>query len=239
MKYEYTVCESDKYVKAIDSLHICGCGNPERAYKSIHEMLIRVDRFMEPIPKEEIDNLNGCMLFMAYMLDNMGYIEHGTSIYASWLTSKGEELLECLTDFEKYNYDYKPFFNAHQIKEDKSFNIPDSICDAIDEELERTAVKSADTSWAEGLIKQFTEDYTKEYTNKIRRNFGYYPDNFNMHFMYGINPHNEFKIEDDPILSKFIAPTLENYMRRMEEYKRIRFSTVILPGVGFIDMSDK
>lgn len=34
MKYEYTVCESDKYVKAIDSLHICGCGNPELAYKS-------------------------------------------------------------------------------------------------------------------------------------------------------------------------------------------------------------
>lgn len=239
MKYEYTVCESDKYVKAIDSLHICGCGNPELAYKSIHEMLIRVDRFRSPIPKEEINNPNGCMLFMAYMLDNMGYIEHGTSIYVSWLTSKGEELLECLTDFEKYNYDYEPFFDAHQIEKEKDFDIPDTICAAIDEELERTTVKSADTSWAEGLIKQFTEDYTKEYTNKIRRNFGFYPDTVNQHCMYGLNPYSEFKIEDDPILSKFMVPTLENYMRRMEEYKRIRFSTTILPGVGFIDISGK
>lgn len=239
MKYEYTVCESDKYVKAIDSLHICGCGNPERAYKSIHEMLIRVDRFMEPIPKEEIDNPNGCMLFMAYMLDNMGYIEHGTSIYVSWLTSKGEELLKCLTDFEKYSYKYEPFFDTHQIKEDKSIDIPDIICDAIDEEIERTTVKSADTSWAEGLVKQFTEDYTKEYTNKIRRNFGFYPDTVNQHCMYGLNPYSKFKIEDDPILPKFMIPSPEEYMHRMEEYKRIRFSTVILPGVGFIDTSGK
>lgn len=239
MKYEYIVCESDKYVKAIDSLHICGCGNPERAYKSIHEMLIRVDRFRSPIPKEEIDNPNGCMLFMAYMLDDMGYLEHGSSIYGAWLTSKGEELLMCLTDFEKYGYKYEPFFDAHQIEKEKSFDIPDTICTAIDEELERTTVKRADTSWAEGLIKQFTEDYTKEYIDKIRRNFGYYPNTVNQHCIYGINPHNEFKIEDDPILSKFMTPTLENYMRRMEEYKRIRFSTVILPGIGFIDMSGK
>ena len=239
MKYKYTVYESDKYVKAIDSLHICGCGNPELAYKSIHEMLIRVDRFRSPIPKEEINSPNGCMLFMAYMLDDMGYLEHDSSIYGAWLTSKGKELLECLTDFEKYDYEYEPFFDAHQIEKEKYFDIPNSICDAIDEELERTTVKSADTNWAEGLIKQFTEDYTKEYVNKIRRNFGYYPDTVNQHCMYGMNPYDEFKIEDDPILSKFMTPTLENYMRRMEEYKRIRFSTVILPGVGFIDMSDK
>lgn len=231
MKYKYTICESDKYVKAIDSLHICGCGNPELAYKSIHEMLIRVNQFRSPIPKEEINSPNGCMLFMAYMLDDMGYLEHGSSIYGAWLTSKGKELLEYLTNFEKYNYNYEPFFDAHQIEKEKDFDVPDIICDAIDEELERTTVKSADTSWAEGLIKKFTKDMVKEYTDKCRRNFGYYPDT--------VNQHSEFKIEDDPILSKFMTPTLENYMRRMEEYKRIRFSTIILPGIGLIDISGK
>lgn len=239
MKYKYTVCESDKYIEMIDDLHICGCGNPELTYKSIHEMLVRVDRFQEPIPKEELDNPNGCMLFMAYILDHMGYLEHGTSIYSAWLTSKGEELLKCLTDFEKYNYRYEPFFDAHQIEEEKEIDIPDVICDAVDEEIERTVAKSADINWAEGLIKEFTKDMVKECTDKCRRNFGYYPDNFNKHCMYGINPYDSFKIEDDPILSKFMAPTLENYMRRMNEYKRIRFSTTILPGVGFIDISDK
>lgn len=46
-------------------------------------------------------------------------------------------------------------------------------------------------------------------------------------------------IEDDPILPKFMIPSPEEYMHRMEEYKRIRFSTTILPGVGFIDTSGK
>lgn len=91
--------------KANDLIHevgICGCGCPEETYQAVHEMLKRAkDRgsIIEPD--------NPYVLFMAYTLDHLEFLEHGSSIYSAWLTDKGNELLEALDIFkEKYEYDW-------------------------------------------------------------------------------------------------------------------------------------
>lgn len=45
------------------------------------------------------------------------------------------------------------------------------------------------------------------------------------------------EIKNDPIIHIWEIPSVETYLHRINKYKRIRFSTVILPGVGFIDTS--
>lgn len=87
----------------IDELGICGCGSPEEAYKAVHEMLKRAETRDEIITPDEPH-----VLFMAYMLDRLEFLEHGTSIYSSWLTDKGERLLVALDIFKKkYDYDWQ------------------------------------------------------------------------------------------------------------------------------------
>ena len=86
----------------IHELGICGCGRPEEAYKAVHEMLKRVKDRGNIIEPDEPH-----VLFMAYTLDHLEFLEHGSSIYGAWLTDKGEELLAALDIFkEKYEYDW-------------------------------------------------------------------------------------------------------------------------------------
>lgn len=85
----------------IHELGICGCGRPEEAYKAVHEMLKRSETYNAIEPDEPH------VLFMAYTLDNLGFLEHGSSIYSAWLTDKGKDLLAALDIFkEKYEYDW-------------------------------------------------------------------------------------------------------------------------------------
>lgn len=94
------------FTKANDLIHelgICGCGNPEEAYEAVHEMLKRVKDRSNIIEPDEPH-----VLFMAYTLDRLEFLEHGSSIYAAWLTDKGNELLAALDIFkEKYEYDWQ------------------------------------------------------------------------------------------------------------------------------------
>lgn len=63
----------------IHELGICGCGLPEEAYAAVHEMLKRVkarDKVIEPD--------NPYVLFMAYTLDSLEFLEHGSSIYSPY-----------------------------------------------------------------------------------------------------------------------------------------------------------
>ena len=92
-----------KMYDLIHELGICGCGCPEETYKAVHEMLKRAKTRSNLIDPDEAH-----VLFMAYTLDNLEFLEHGSSIYASWLTDKGNELLAALDIFEeKYNYDWQ------------------------------------------------------------------------------------------------------------------------------------
>ena len=101
----------------IHELGICGCAKPYAAYEEVHKMLKRVidpGRSAYPptewiVPECEYE---GYVLFMAYILNDKGFLDHGTSIYGSWLTNKGKLLLKALDEFEKYDYEWDNVINA-------------------------------------------------------------------------------------------------------------------------------
>lgn len=87
----------------IHELGICGCGCPEEAYEAVHKML----KMFKNYDRNTINLDEPHRLFMAYTLDNLEFLEHGSSIYAAWLTDKGNDLLAALDIFkEKYEYDW-------------------------------------------------------------------------------------------------------------------------------------
>lgn len=45
----------------------------------------------------------GLLQFMAYILDDRGFTEHGSSIGGCWLTEKGEMFLTVLDAWDQYN----------------------------------------------------------------------------------------------------------------------------------------
>ena len=95
------VYEMTKMNDLIHELGICGCGCPKDAYEAVHQMLERAKTHNTINPDEPH------VLFMAYTLDRLGFLEHGSSIYGAWLSGKGEELLYALNIFkEKYEYDW-------------------------------------------------------------------------------------------------------------------------------------
>ena len=94
-----TFIPTKKY-EIIHELGICGCGFPDETYKAVHDMLSKFENHTG------IDGENPYECFMAYTLDSRGFTEHGTCVTSSWLTDKGKDLLEALTDFAKYDYDW-------------------------------------------------------------------------------------------------------------------------------------
>ena len=94
------------FTKANDLIHelgICGCGCPEEAYEAVHEML----KSFKNYDHNTINLDEPHRLFMAYTLDQLEFLDHGSSIYSAWLTDKGHELLAALDIFkEKYDYDW-------------------------------------------------------------------------------------------------------------------------------------
>lgn len=91
-------------LELIYKLGICGCGCPDLTYKAIQQML-------EAAEKRECliydgDEAGPYLYFMAYTLDNKGFINHGISVRWARLEEKGKKLLEALREYEKYNYDH-------------------------------------------------------------------------------------------------------------------------------------
>lgn len=83
----------------------CACGDPESAYSTLRDLL----RLMDSRSKgrwelerwkqiENYFNTPGLMYFVLYILDNMKLIEHGSSIGGSWLTERGQEVLDALNE---------------------------------------------------------------------------------------------------------------------------------------------
>ena len=115
-------------LELIHELGICGCGNPELAYKGVYELLknakdrgdllVKMDEAMLPYA-----------LCLAYMLDNMGFTTHGSSIYGAWLTDKGVKLYDALERVKTtYGFDCDflddvvddDYFYAYKETEDKA-----------------------------------------------------------------------------------------------------------------------
>ena len=94
-------------------LGICGCGCPDEVVEMIVEFLKRKIEYREKIMNSreshfkiydeedkwlnEFKEENKGLLytFFLYMLNNKGFMEHGTSIYSSWVDEKGKKLIEC------------------------------------------------------------------------------------------------------------------------------------------------
>jgi len=65
----------------------CGCGSPNRIVDAMIEYLSQDDKML------------GCgegldQLMLAYWADSAGLTEHGTSVFAAWLTPAGRRWLE-------------------------------------------------------------------------------------------------------------------------------------------------
>ena len=73
----------------------CGCGDCqyelERLYATL-EILKREDR----TDRNELYDVNNGYQIYLYLLDRYEFTEHGSSIYGSWLTDKGEALYKVL-----------------------------------------------------------------------------------------------------------------------------------------------
>ena len=100
-------------VKLIDELGICGCGSPEMVYRLVHVVLKEI---LEP-RVWTVDRV-GYYSYMIYQLNEQGFLEHGSSIYGSWVTERGKKLIEALDEMAKYDYEYEDFFEANLVPGD-------------------------------------------------------------------------------------------------------------------------
>lgn len=101
-------------VKLVDELSICGCGNPKMVYRLIHVVLKEIHE-----SSVRVDDYVGYYDYMIYQLNEQGFLEHGSSIYGSWITEKGKKLIEALDEMAKYEYEYDDFFEANLVPEER------------------------------------------------------------------------------------------------------------------------
>lgn len=73
-------------VKLIDELGICGCGNPKMVYRLIHVVMKEI---LESSVK--VTDYVGYYDYMIYQLNEQGFLEHGSSIYGSWIDGRWYE----------------------------------------------------------------------------------------------------------------------------------------------------
>ena len=85
---------------------ICGCGLPFETWEQVYRYL----NVLICIENEQWDELDkrsrsfykqnyGLAQFMAYILDDKEYTEHGSGIGGAWLTDKGKDLLAILDTY--------------------------------------------------------------------------------------------------------------------------------------------
>jgi len=79
----------------------CMCGNPDAVFDYVRDIL-RCVRDKDYDKQEVLAGSEGAMYFTLYHLDELGLIEHGTSVRYSWLTDEGKELLEDLETVSNY-----------------------------------------------------------------------------------------------------------------------------------------
>ena len=99
-------------VEMVDELGICGCGRPHEVYKLIHIIMKAISKHGVKINQSiTYEPWPAYHAFVIYQLNKMEFLEHGSSIYGSWLTEKGKKLIEALNEMEKYDYEYEDFYN--------------------------------------------------------------------------------------------------------------------------------
>lgn len=94
--YDKDGCYHNEVLSAIwcGVFGFCGCGSSEYELKRIRETLT-ILKDKDLIKKVLYPLENGFQIYL-YLLDWHGFTEHGSSVFGSWLTPKGEALLEVL-----------------------------------------------------------------------------------------------------------------------------------------------
>lgn len=105
-----------KYDFYYNVLGLCGCGNPSRVGRGIYRYLTMVsnkekfEHHTEEYDKafhksyEWIYKKSWQNLAIAYMLDDKGLTEHGTSIGSCWITELGKMYLKIFDD-KKFDFE--------------------------------------------------------------------------------------------------------------------------------------
>ena len=109
--YEESLIEPLMDYYMFEELGLCGCGVPEGTYEAIRLYLqirknwyedkieyVEVNRrYLTDLHIDDADELqSGILQFMMYVLDDIGFTDHGSSIGGCWLTDDGERLLTVL-----------------------------------------------------------------------------------------------------------------------------------------------
>lgn len=92
-----------------NALGICGCGLPEKAYEEVYEMLTRARCRKKLITARGKSQLIAYQYFMAYTLNDRGFIDHGSCIDRAWLTDKGLAMIEFIELIRPHDYVYAEF----------------------------------------------------------------------------------------------------------------------------------
>ena len=79
-------------------LGFCCCGEPERGLKRLRSILEAVELWLKYDTRPEYYEDDD--VFHLYVLDKMGLTEHGTSVYCSWLSEKGKDILTVLQNID-------------------------------------------------------------------------------------------------------------------------------------------
>ena len=96
----------DQGLPLSELLGICGCGQTHKVARQFLSVMRRCRRYSEPKRDGEYFSGSGDYyrdlsdLMALYWLDQMGMTEHGSSIYGSFLTEKGELVEDLLTEWE-------------------------------------------------------------------------------------------------------------------------------------------
>lgn len=86
-----------------DSSQICAYTDKQKAIQECTEERVQ-QRYKTELNIDDQDDIQwGLLQFMAYILDDRGFTEHGSSIGGCWLTEKGEMFLTVLDAWDQYN----------------------------------------------------------------------------------------------------------------------------------------
>ncbi|MEU9415138.1 hypothetical protein [Streptomyces sp. NPDC048272] len=83
-------------------LGMCGCGNPDEAYKLIRDLLALTPLYEGSRWQraEELTGRGATNHIILSSLERAGLMEHGSSLNGAWLTDKGEWCLAAMRDVE-------------------------------------------------------------------------------------------------------------------------------------------
>lgn len=120
----------ERELKKFEELELgfCGCGDPEGALSFLRDVLSIFElRILEGKSHWEegtaqlwqklaLGHPEYGLLGLSYLyyLDSVGLLEHGTSIYGSWLSERGEEILQALREVDIETMMERPYDYQHE-----------------------------------------------------------------------------------------------------------------------------